>query len=145
MKIFIVAVFLLLLSGCWWGSSETPHSDYYVVTFATGRAELPPEGRRALSNATRDADRGAPRAVAIKAYLRADGSERELCDQRLKVVADAIVQAGVARNIIRLVPQTAIDDAEFTRLGNGVVVQIERGEAVAPPPPIETPLDTKTE
>ena len=45
MKIFIVAALLLLLSGCWWGSSPIPHSDYYVVTFATGRAELPPDGR----------------------------------------------------------------------------------------------------
>jgi hypothetical protein len=145
MKIFIVAALLLLLSGCWWGSSVTPHSEYYVVTFASGRAELPPDGRRALSNATRDADRGAPRAVAIKAYLRADGSERALCDQRMKVVADALVQAGVARNIIRLVPQPAIDDAEFARLGNGLVVQIERGEPVAPPPPIETPLEPDAE
>jgi hypothetical protein len=138
MKIFTVVALLLLLSGCWWGSPVTPHSDYYVVTFATGRAELPPDGRRALSYATRDADRGAPRAVAVKAYLRADGSERELCEQRLKVVADALVEAGVARNIIRLVPQPAIDDAEFARLGNGVVVQIERGEKVTSPPPIET-------
>ncbi len=138
MKIFTVAALLLLLSGCWWGSSVTPHSDYYVVTFATGRAELPPDGRRALSYATRDADRGAPRAVAVKAYLRADGSERELCEQRLKVVADALVEAGVARNIIRLVPQPAIDDAEFARLGNGVVVQVERGEKVTPPPPVGT-------
>jgi hypothetical protein len=144
MKIFLVAAFLLLLSACW-GSSGPPHSDYYVVTFASGRAELPPDGRRALSNATRDADRGAPRAVAIKAYLRTDGSERELCDQRMKVVADALVQAGVARNIIRVVPQPAIDDAEFARLGNGLVVQIERGEPVTPPPPIETPLDTQSE
>jgi hypothetical protein len=138
MKSFIAAALLLVLSGCWWGGSEPPHSDYYVVTFATGRAELPPDGRRALSYATRDADRGAPRAVVVKAYLRADGSERELCEQRLKVVADALVQAGVPRNIIRLVPQPAIDDAEFARLGNGVVVQIERGEKVTPPPPIET-------
>jgi hypothetical protein len=145
MKIFIVAALLLLLSGCWWGNSEPPHSDYYVVTFAAGRADLPPDGRRALSYATRDADRGAPRAVAVKAYLRADGSERELCNQRLNVVADALVQAGVPRNIIKLVPQPAIDDSEFARLGNGVVVQIERGEAVTPPPPIETPLDTQTE
>src|SRR4051794_14398116 len=134
MKSFIVAALLLLLSGCWGGSSEPPHSHHYVVTSATGPAELPPDGKRALSYATRDADRGAPRAVAVKAYLRADGSDRELCDQRLKVVADALVQAGVPRDIIRLVPQPAVDDAEFARLGNGVVVQIERGEAVTPPP-----------
>jgi hypothetical protein len=133
MRALLISAFLLLLSACW-GGSQTPHSDYFVVTFATGRAELPPDGRRALSYATKDADRGAPRAVAVKAYLRADGSERELCDQRMKVVADALVQAGVARNIIRLVPQPAVDDAEFARLGNGVVVQIERGEAVTPPP-----------
>ncbi|HEX3499945.1 MAG TPA: hypothetical protein VHT04_11555 [Stellaceae bacterium] len=137
MKFFLVAGLLLLLSACG-GGSGLPHSDYYVVTFASGRAELPPDGRRALSNATRDADRGVPRAVAIKAYLRADGSERDLCDQRMKVIADALVQAGVARNIIRIVPQPAIDDAEFARLGNGVVVQIERGEAVTQPPPVET-------
>jgi hypothetical protein len=144
MKIFFVAAFLLLLAACW-GGSGPPHSDYYVVTFGSGRAELPPDGRRALSNATRDADRGAPRAVAIKAYLRADGGERELCDQRMKVVADALVQAGVARNIIRLVPQPAIDEAEFARLGNGLVVQIERGEPVTPLSPIETPVETEAE
>ena len=136
MKACLVAALLLLLSAC--GGSQSPHSDYYVVTFDSGRAELPPAGRRALSYATRDADRGAPRAVAIKAYVRADGSERALCDQRMKVIADALVEVGVARNIIRLAPQPAADDGEFARLGSGVVIQIERGEGVIPPPPIET-------
>src|SRR5471032_2463898 len=124
MKITLVAVLLLFLSAC--VDSGPPHSEYYVVTFASGRAELPPDGRRALSYATRDADRGAPRTVAVKAYVRADGSERALGEERMKVVADALVEAGVARNIIRLAPQPAADDAEFARLGNGVVVQVER-------------------
>jgi major membrane immunogen (membrane-anchored lipoprotein) len=131
MKPALVAALLLLLSACSdWGP---PHSDYFVVTFAAGRAELPPDGRQALSYATRDADRGAPRAVVVKAYVRADGSERALAEQRMKVIADALVEAGVARNIIRVVPQPAVDDAEFARLGNGAVVQIERGEPAAPP------------
>jgi hypothetical protein len=136
MKISLAAALLLLLSAC--ADSGPPHSEYYVVTFASGHAELPPDGRRALSYATRDADRGAPRAVAIKAYIRADGSERALGEQRMKVVADALVEAGVARSVIRLAPQPAADDAEFSRLGNGVVVQIERGEAVTPLPPIDS-------
>jgi hypothetical protein len=135
MKTSLVAVLLLLLSAC--GDRGPPHSDYYVVTFESGLAELPPDGRRALSYATHDADRGTPRAVAIKAYVRADASERALSEQRMKVVADALVEAGVTRDIIRFVPQTAVDDAEFARLGNGVVVQIERGEPVTPLPPID--------
>lgn len=135
MKTYLAALLLLALSAC--GASETPHSDYFVVSFEPARSELPPAGRAALSYATRDADRGAPRAVAIKAYVRADDTNRELADQRMKVIADALVEAGVARNIIRLVPQPA-DPDEFARLGNGVVVQIERGEAVVPPPPVET-------
>src|SRR6185437_3806161 len=135
MRTYLAALLLLALSAC--GVSETPHSDYFVVAFESGRSELPPAGRAALSYATRDADRGAPRAVAVKAYVRADATNHELAEQRMKVIADALVQAGVARNIIQLVPQPA-DPDEFTRLGNGVVVQIERGEAVVPPPPIET-------
>jgi hypothetical protein len=135
MKISLVAALLILLSAC--SFSGPPHSDYYVVTFDAGRAELPPGGRLALSYAASDADRGAPRAVAIKAYVRADGSERALSEQRMKVVADALVEAGVARSIIQLTPQPAADDAEFARLGDGVIVQIERGEPVTPPP-IET-------
>jgi hypothetical protein len=138
MKIALAALLLLLLSAC--VDSGPPHSDYYVVTFASGRAELPPDGRRALSNAMRDADRGAPHAVVIKAYIRADGSERALSEQRMNVVADALVEAGVGRDIIRLKPRPAADDAEFARLGNGVVVQIERGEPVTPPP-----VDTEAE
>jgi hypothetical protein len=135
MRTYLAALLLLALSAC--GVSETPHSDYFVVAFESGRSELPPAGRAALSYATRDADRGAPRAVAVKAYVRADDTNHELAEQRMKVIADALVQAGVARNIIQLVAQPA-DPDEFTRLGNGVVVQIERGEAVVPPPPIET-------
>jgi hypothetical protein len=139
MKTALVAALLLLLAACSdWGP---PHSDYFVVTFASGRAELPPDGHQALSYAMRDADRGTPRAVVIKAYIRADGSERTLAEQRMNVVADALVEAGVVRNIIRLTPQKAADDAEFSRLGNGVVVQIERGEPVTPP----SPTDTETE
>jgi hypothetical protein len=135
MRTYLAALLLLALSAC--GVSETPHSDYFVVAFESGRSELPPAGRAALSYATRDADRGAPRAVAVKAYVRADDTNHELAEQRMKVIADALVQAGVARNIIQLVPQPA-DPDEFTRLGNGVVVQIELGDAVVPPPPIET-------
>jgi hypothetical protein len=135
MKAYLAALLLLTLSAC--GASEAPHSDYFVVAFEPAHSELPPAGRAALSYATRDADRGAPRAVAIRAYVRADDTNRELAEQRMKVIADALVEAGVARNIIRLVPQPA-DPDEYTRLGNGVVVQIERGEAVVPPPPLET-------
>jgi len=31
----------------------------------------------------------------------------------MKVIADALVEVGVARNIIRLAPQPAADDGEF--------------------------------
>jgi hypothetical protein len=135
MKARLATLLLLTLSAC--GSSGPPHSDYYVVTFEPARAELPPAGRTALSYATRDADRGAPRAVAVKGYLNADGSARELSEQRMKVVADALVEAGVPRDIIKFVPQPT-PPADFARLGNGVVVQVERGDpVVSVPPPVE--------
>ncbi len=44
-----------------------------------------------------------------------------------------MAEAGVARSIIRLAPQS-ISTNDYARLGNAVVVQIERGEPVAPPP-----------
>jgi hypothetical protein len=132
----LAAFLLLTLSAC--GSSGPPHSDYYVVTFDPARADLLPAGRAALSYATRDADRGAPRAVAVKGYVNVDGSSRELSEQRMKVVADALVEAGVPRDIIQLTPQPT-PAVDFARLGNGVVVQIERGDPVvsAPAPPEE--------
>ena len=124
---------LLLLTLCACGSSGSPYSDYYVVSFDPAGAELPPAGRAALSYAARDADRGAPRAVAVKGYVSVDGSGRELSEQRMKVVAEALVEAGVARSIIHLMPQPT-PATEFARLGNGVVVQIERGNPVVAAP-----------
>src|SRR5712692_1773155 len=103
MRARLAALLLLALSAC--GSAGPPHSDYYVVTFNPGSAELPPAGRTALSFATRDADRGAPRAIVIKTSVKGDGSDRELSEQRMKVVADALVEAGVPRDIIQLMPQ----------------------------------------
>ncbi len=129
MKFRLAVLLLLSLSAC--GSSGPPHSDYYVVTFDPASGDLPPAGRTALSYATRDADRGAPRAVVVKGYVNADGSGRELSEQRMKVVADALVEAGVTRRIIQLQAQPT-PAADFARLGNGVVVQIERGDPVAP-------------
>jgi hypothetical protein len=131
MKRRLATLLLLTLSAC--GSSGSPHSDYYVVAFDPARADLPPAGRAALSYAARDADRGAPRAVAVKGYVNVNGSGRELSEQRMKVVADALVEAGVPRGIIQLTPQPT-PPADFARLGNGVVVQIERGDPVVSAP-----------
>ena len=132
MKSYLTALLLLALSAC--GTSESPHSDYFVVSFEPARSELPASGRAALSYATRDADRGTPREVTIKTYSPAVGDGQDLSAQRMKVIADALVEGGVPRNIIRLAPQPAAPD-EFARLGNGVVVQIERGEPIAPAQP----------
>src|SRR5258708_24053258 len=127
MKPRLVALLLLALSACGGGGGGRPYSDYYVVTFEPGRSELPAAGRTALSYATRDADRGSPRTVAIKGYVRADHGESELSEQRMKVIADALVGAGVATGSIRRTPQAtpAQDDA---RLRTAVGVPIERGE-----------------
>ncbi len=136
MKRQLVAFLLLALSACGGGGGQ-PHSDYYVVSFEPGRSELPAVGRTALSFGTRDADRGSPRMVAVKGYVPADRSLAELSEQRMKVVADTLVEAGVARSIIRLTPQS-IPAEDYARLGNAVVVQIERGEPIASPPaPVE--------
>src|SRR5260370_36706939 len=123
----LAVLLLLTLSAC--GRSGSPYSAYYVVSFDPARAELPPAGRAALSYATRDADRGAPRAVAVKGYVSVDGSGRELSEQRMKVVADALVEAGVPRSIIHLTPQPT-PATEFARLGNGVVLPNARGNPV---------------
>ncbi len=141
MKPRLVALLLLALSACGGGGGGRPYSDYYVVTFEPGRSELPAAGRTALSYATRDADRGSPRTVAIKGYVRADHGESELSEQRMKVIADALVEAGIARSIIRLTPK-AIPADDYARLGNAVVVQIERGAPVTPPP---APASTEEE
>src|SRR5437868_5530226 len=111
MKVRFAVLLLLMLAAC--GSSGPPHSDYYVVTFDPANGDLPPAGRTALSYATRDADSGAPRTVVVKGYVDADGSGRELSEQRMKVVADALVEAGVARRVIQLQtqPTPAADSA----------------------------------
>jgi hypothetical protein len=137
MKRHLVAILLLALSSCGGDGSGHLHSDYYVVSFEPGRSELPAAGHTVLSYATRDVDRGSPRAVTIKGYVPADRNLSELSEQRMKVVADALIEAGVARSIIRLTPQS-IPAEDFARLGNAVVIRIERGEPTAPAPaPVE--------
>jgi hypothetical protein len=132
MRSLLLVLTLLVLAGC--SSPEPPHSDYFVVSFAAGEATLDPPAQAALERAVRDAKSGRPRAVAIKAYFAADGGGRELCDARLQAVQQALVGAGTPSSLIHLMP-TALDGATLERLGNGVVVQIERGE----PPPEKPP------
>lgn len=114
----------LLIAGC--SSSEPPHSDYFVVFFAPASSELLPEGRAALARATEDAHRSEPREILVTGYLNADGTGRDLSQQRMQAVKQALLGGGTAAAKVRLAPETVPPEA-FARLGNGVTVQIERG------------------
>lgn len=114
----------LLIAGC--SSAEPPHSDYFVVFFPAGSAVPLPEGRAALARAGEDAHRGSPHAVLVTGYLSADGNDRELSQQRMQEVAQMLAHDGVPAGTIHVAPET-VPQATFARLGNGVIVQIERG------------------
>lgn len=130
MKSLLLAVLAATLSACSFWSSP-PHSEYYIVFFDPAGATLSPEGRAALAKAARDAKGGEPRAVAVKGYLSADGNAHELSAQRMQVVEQGLLDGGVPKALVQLTPETT-DPASFGRLGNGVVVQVERGEGPAP-------------
>jgi hypothetical protein len=85
-----------------------------------------PEGRAALARASDDARRSDPREILITGYLSADGTGRDLSQQRMQAVKQALLGGGTAAAKIRMAPETVPPDA-FARLGNGVTVQIERG------------------
>jgi hypothetical protein len=125
---FFVAI-MLAVAGC--SSAEPPHSDYFLVFFEPTDAGLLPEGKAALARAVHEAGRGNPREIAIKGYVRADGNERDLSEQRMQVVEQTLIAGGLSGKIMRRTPET-VDPQAFGRLGNGVVVQIERGAAPKP-------------
>ncbi|HZS81953.1 MAG TPA: OmpA family protein [Stellaceae bacterium] len=128
----MLAALVLANAGC--GSAEPPHSEYFVVFFQPSSAQLLPEGRLALDEAIRDAKRGEPREISVKGYVRADGGERELSEQRMRVVEEALTAGGLSTRIVRLAPET-VDAQSFARLGNGVVVQVARGALPQPATP----------
>jgi hypothetical protein len=139
MRSLLFALVALVLAACW--SSGPPHSDYFVVFFDAAGATLLPEGRAALQRAVRDAKSGDPRVVTVKGYLVDDGPSRQVAEQRMQAVVDVLLEAGLNKDLVKLVPEKT-DSTTFARLGDGVVVQIERGEILPfPPPQSETPTD----
>ena len=131
MRSLLCVLLLLVLASC---SSEPPHSAYYVVSFAPGQADLGPAAKAVIDRAARDATGDQPRAVVLKAYVGADSSGRALCDQRLQVVQQALIGGGAPASLIHATP-TPTDAVTFERLGNGVVIQLERGELPPERPP----------
>ncbi len=138
MRSLLLALVAVALAACW--SSGPPHSEYYVVFFDAAGATLLPEGRAALQRAVRDAKSGDPRAVTVKGYLVDDGPSRQVAEQRMQAVEQVLLDAGLAKDLVKRAPEKT-DPATFARLGDGVVVQIERGEVLpSPPPQSETPI-----
>ena len=132
MRSLILALVALALAAC--GSSGPPHSEYYVIFFDSAGATLLPQGSAAIARAVRDAKSGSPRAVTVKGYLTDDEQARQVAEQRMQVVEQALLDGGLAKDLVKLAPETT-DAATFARLGDGVVVQIERGEAEPEPEP----------
>jgi ribosomal protein S12 methylthiotransferase accessory factor YcaO len=126
MRSFLIAFVVALLVGC--SSSEPPQSAYYIVSFEPSGATLLPEGHAALERAIREAGQGKPSSVIVKAYVAADDSGRELSEQRVHVVEQALVDGGVPKRLVRVV-LAKTDAADLARLGDGFVVQVERGNA----------------
>jgi hypothetical protein len=126
MRCLLIALLGAFLVGC--SSSEPPHSTYYIVSFEPSGATLLPEGRAALERAIRDAAEGKPSSVMVKAYVAADGSGRELSEQRGNIVEQALIDGGVPKGLVRVAPAKT-DANSLARLGDGLVVQIERGNA----------------
>jgi hypothetical protein len=124
MRSLLLVLLLPLVASCW--SSEPPHSAYYVVSFGATDAILEPAARAVIDRAVRDVKGNKPRVVALMGYVGADGSGQDLCNQRLQVVEEELISGGVVASLLQLKPTTT-DKATFDRLGNGVVVQIERG------------------
>jgi hypothetical protein len=143
MRSLLLAVVAMALAACW-SSSEPPHSEYYVVFFDSAGATLLPEGRTAIQRAVRDAKSGAPRAVTIKGYVDDDEASRQVAERRMQAVEDALLEAGLKKDLVKLTPEKT-DAKTFAQLGDGVVVQIARGDDLPfPPPQSETPTDEST-
>jgi hypothetical protein len=132
MRSFLLALVIAAMVAC--SSYGPPHSDYYVIFFDSAGATLLPEGRAAMARAVRDAKSGSPRAVTIKGYLTDDGQTRQIAEQRMQVVEQALLAGGLAKDLVKLAPEKT-DPATFARLGDGVVVQVERGAAEPEPEP----------
>jgi hypothetical protein len=131
MRPALLALALVALSAC--SSSGPPRSRYFVVPFEAGHAEIGGQAKAVLDEALREAKSGSPRLVAVKGYVGADGAERELAERRMQAVEQALVGGGVPGQLVRIVPQAATAET-VSRLGNGVVVQIERGKGPLSPP-----------
>jgi hypothetical protein len=101
-----------------------------VVFFAAQTATPLPEGRAALTRAAADADRGTPRAVTVKYYVSRNDTNKGLAEERVAAVTRVLTDGGLPKDLIRVVAQQT-DQQSFARLGDGVVVQIERGPPAA--------------
>ncbi|MBV8650572.1 MAG: hypothetical protein JO255_03835 [Alphaproteobacteria bacterium] len=140
MRSLLLAIVAMALAACW-SSAEPPHSEYYVVFFDAAGSTLLPEGRSAIQRAVRDAKSGAPRAVTIKGYVDDDDASRHVAERRMQAVEEALIEAGLKKDLVKMAPEKT-DPKTFAQLGDGVVVQIARGEDLPfPPPQSETPTD----
>jgi hypothetical protein len=134
MRSLLLALVAAVMVAC--GSYGPPHSEYFVIFFDSAGATLLPEGRAAMARALRDAKSGSPRVVTVKGYVTDDDQARQVGEQRMRVVEQALLDGGLSKDIVKLAPEVT-DAGKFARLGDGVVVQVERGEEEPNPEPVE--------
>jgi hypothetical protein len=129
MRLWLVPFLVALAAAC--SSSGPPHSAYYVVPFQRDAAAVGTQGRVVIAQALEDIKGDQPAAIVLKCYVGPEQEGKDLSEARLRAVDEALVGGGVAANLIRSAAATT-DAATYERLGNGVVVQIERGDLMPP-------------
>jgi hypothetical protein len=137
MKACFLAVLVAILAAC---ADGPPHSDYYVVFFDPTGTTLLPEGRSTLLRAARDARGGDPTEIVVRGYVGTDGSGQALADARMQAVEEGLIAGGVDKARLHRAPES-VTTSSLAQLGSGIVVQIQRGIAVAPAPLKDLPLE----
>src|SRR5438094_248810 len=115
MRPALLAFMIAAVTAC--SASGPPRSEYFVVPFEAGDASLQGPAKAVIAQAARAAGRGGPQLVAVKGYLSADGAGRELSEQRMRAVEEALVGGGVPKPLVQIMPQTVAPE-NFARLGN---------------------------
>ena len=107
--------------------AATPHSDYFIVTFAPATLEPSPEGKIALDKAIGDA--GGSALVMIEGAVNnspANSEHGALVQQRAAELEEAFAKAGVTAPHVRL-RLREVGDAEFANRKESLIVQVAFG------------------
>jgi hypothetical protein len=119
----ILTFFCLLATGC--SFISTPHSSYFIVTFASGTPQPSDQGKLALANLTQTA--GHPSEVRIAAMASvSDPATLERARQRADLVAQTLVKSGVSSDVVETTIRT-VDDQSYAKGKDDLTVQLAYG------------------